>query len=102
MEYIKLLRPYSWIKNTLIFIPLFFAKQLFFLAKLETVFVSFILFCLVASCVYIINDIIDVKQDGLHPKKQNRPLASNKITRKNALLLLVSLLIISILLLFYA
>ena len=101
MEYIKLIRPYSWIKNTLIFIPLFFAKQLFFVGKLETVFVSFILFCLVASCVYIINDLIDIKQDRLHPTKRNRPLASNKITRKNALLLLASLLVLSIFLLFY-
>jgi decaprenyl-phosphate phosphoribosyltransferase len=101
MEYLRLLRPYSWVKNVLIFVPLFFARELFIVDKVHAVFLSFVLFCLAASCVYIINDIIDIQQDQLHPEKCHRPLASKKITRSQALFLLGGLLLLAGLLSFY-
>ncbi|MDB5188770.1 MAG: phosphoribose diphosphate:decaprenyl-phosphate phosphoribosyltransferase [Candidatus Nomurabacteria bacterium] len=88
MEYLRLLRPYNWIKNFLVFIPLFFAKQLFIPGKLSSVFLSFMLFCLVASFVYIVNDLVDVEQDRQHSKKQHRPIASGKVSPRQASMLL--------------
>jgi 4-hydroxybenzoate polyprenyltransferase len=95
MEYIRLLRPYNWIKNFLVFIPLFFAREILFPGKLFDVFLSFILFCLVASCVYIINDLADVEQDRLHPKKQYRPIASGKVSPTSAKILLLVLTVVT-------
>jgi 4-hydroxybenzoate polyprenyltransferase len=41
--------------------------------------VAFLLFCAVSSAVYLVNDLADVKQDRLHPKKRHRPLASGDL-----------------------
>lgn len=95
MECIRLLRPYNWIKNFLVFIPLFFAREILLPGKLLDVFLSFILFCLVASCVYIINDLADVEQDRLHPKKQHRPIASRKVSPTKAKFLLLGLTVVA-------
>ncbi len=101
MEYLRLLRPYSWIKNFLVFIPLFFAKQFFSDGKIKIVLLSFILFCLAASCVYIINDLADAQQDRLHPKKQHRPIASGNISPLHAKVLLLALAIATSIVLSY-
>lgn len=74
------LRPAQWIKNLFIFLPLIFGGRLFdFSIALKTT-VSFFIFSIAASTVYLINDIIDLKNDKLHPVKRLRPLASGKIT----------------------
>jgi len=101
MEYLRLLRPYSWIKNFLVFIPLFFAKQFFSDGKIKIVLLSFILFCLAASCVYIINDLADAQQDRLHPKKQHRPIASGSVSPLHAKVLLLALAIATSIVLSY-
>lgn len=93
-EYVKLLRPRHYIKNILLFLPLFFSVNLFNLQKFLIVCISFFVFCMVASIVYVINDIFDIKKDKMHPIKKNRPLASGKISIKSALILLLILLII--------
>ena len=78
------MRPYQWIKNFFVFIPLLFGHQLFEVSVfLKTVGV-FILFCLIASAVYLINDIVDLKNDKGHRDKRLRPLASGKITALQA------------------
>lgn len=84
MEYLRLLRPQQWIKNLLVLAPLFFAQKFFSLAQLETTIWAVILFCGVASAVYIINDIADRAKDKLHPTKQFRPIASGKISVRSA------------------
>lgn len=55
--------------------------------------VAFILFSLLASSIYIFNDLMDIKEDRAHPKKKYRPLASGKVSAKTAkmLILLLSL-----------
>lgn len=77
--FIKLLRPRHWLKNLFVFVPVFFAKEIFELTRLEKAGWTFFVFCLVASAVYIINDIVDRKEDALHPQKKHRPLAAGKI-----------------------
>lgn len=87
-NYIKLLRVKHCIKNFLIFLPLVFNGSLFNIEKLENSIVGFISFTFVASSVYVINDIEDRNLDRLHPKKRNRPIASGKVSIKEAIGLL--------------
>ncbi|MBS0029686.1 decaprenyl-phosphate phosphoribosyltransferase [Chitinophaga sp. 22321] len=87
MKYIKLLRPKHWVKNAFLFIPLFFAGEIFNSSKLLPVLVGFIAFSLIASSIYIINDYKDIEADKQHPEKCKRPLASGAISRQAALLL---------------
>lgn len=78
------LRPKQWIKNFFIFLPLIFGKKLFvFPANLKTV-IAFCLFSLAASVVYLVNDIIDIEKDKLHPTKRLRPIASGKVGVRQA------------------
>ena len=101
-EYIKLIRPFHWIKNILIFVPLFFGGQITNIHKLGILVLGFISFSFVASSVYIINDIQDAEKDRKHPKKKFRPIASGKISKVNAAKFLVILLIIAALIMIYA
>jgi 4-hydroxybenzoate polyprenyltransferase len=76
---LKTMRPRQWTKNGFVFFALFFDKQLFvqeaFLRTLE----GFILFCLISSVIYIVNDIADIESDRKHPEKRKRPLASGAL-----------------------
>ncbi len=90
--FIKLLRPKQWIKNLFVFAPLIFAKHVFEYSYLTTVVAAFILFCLISSGVYVLNDIIDCEKDRLHPKKKNRPIASGTISKVEGGFLLLVLL----------
>lgn len=93
MAYLKLLRPKDWAKNLFLFIPLFFASQIFNLDKIIQVFYGFIAFCCIASSIYIINDYRDIEDDRKHPVKRNRPLASGAVKPTAALLICGILLI---------
>jgi len=86
---IKLIRPKQWIKNTFLFAALIFAKELFQVGPLLTALQAFAVFCLTASSVYIINDIVDVEADRAHPKKRFRPIAARIITIPQAMIMLV-------------
>jgi 4-hydroxybenzoate polyprenyltransferase len=80
------LRPTQWIKNLFIFLPLIFGKKLFvFPTNLKTV-IAFCLFSLAASVVYLINDIIDIEKDKIHPTKYLRPIASGKVSIRQAII----------------
>jgi 4-hydroxybenzoate polyprenyltransferase len=101
LDYLKLLRPIQWIKNLLIFVPIIFAKELFIEHKLATTSFAFFTFCLIASSMYVVNDIFDRKIDVLHPQKQFRPIASGKVSLKAALLLAFILLFGSSLMVYF-
>ena len=76
---IRLLRPRQWIKNFAIFAAITFGGELFNGALFQKVFLGFIVFCLLSSATYIINDIFDIKKDKLHPFKKFRPLARGDV-----------------------
>jgi decaprenyl-phosphate phosphoribosyltransferase len=86
-----LLRPKQWIKNSFVFMPLIFSEQFLQPHLIQLSILAFIVFCLMASATYIINDIHDVEQDKLHPMKAKRPLATGAVSIKSALSLLFSL-----------
>jgi 4-hydroxybenzoate polyprenyltransferase len=76
---IKTMRPKQWAKNGFLFAALIFDKQLLQpLAFLRTL-AGFVLFCLLSSAVYIINDLADIEADRSHPKKRSRPIAAGTL-----------------------
>lgn len=94
-KYLKLIRVTHWLKNALIFLPLFFSGNLFSVSKIVLAAIGFVAFSLVASCVYMINDINDVEADRKHPVKKNRPLASGAIKIRTAVIMVILFLLIS-------
>jgi 4-hydroxybenzoate polyprenyltransferase len=84
-----LLRVEHWVKNLFLFIPPFFAARLHEPAVFLRVTLGFLAFSLVASGVYILNDLVDAPQDRLHPDKKNRPIASGAVTPRQAIVVLV-------------
>lgn len=97
---IKLLRPKHSVKNLLIFLPLIFGLKDLTLKDFRTSILGFIVFCLVASSIYIINDYKDIEKDRLHPVKKKRPLASGAVTKKEAWITFSVLLLVAIIISF--
>jgi 4-hydroxybenzoate polyprenyltransferase len=90
-NYLLLTRPFQWVKNIIIFIPLIFAKKLFELDAFVLSSIAFVSFILASSIIYIFNDICDLEKDKKHPIKRNRPLANNSLKKKDAYLLIILL-----------
>lgn len=89
---LRAMRPKQWIKNAFIFAGIFFDAKIYHLQSLIHTLLAFIIFCLVSSAIYLLNDLADMDKDRLHPVKKNRPLASGAlrpITAKVATLLLL-------------
>ncbi len=76
---LRLLRPRQWAKNFFIFAAIVFAGQLFNPIALKPVILGFIIFCMVSSATYIVNDIFDRENDRRHPFKRFRPLAHGDV-----------------------
>lgn len=76
---IKTMRPTQWVKNVLIFAALVFDRKLRYVDAIQDTVLGFILFSLVASSIYLINDISDVESDRQHPKKKFRPIANGDL-----------------------
>lgn len=77
-QYLRVMRPHQWLKNILIFLPVLASHQL----TTETfghALLAFVAFCLVASSVYTLNDLLDLAADRAHPRKRNRPFASGEV-----------------------
>jgi 4-hydroxybenzoate polyprenyltransferase len=77
--YLKPLRPQQWLKNMLLFVPLLAAHRLFEDAFLGKALLAFVAFGCVASSGYLINDLLDLQQDRLHPRKRTRPFAAGDL-----------------------
>jgi 4-hydroxybenzoate polyprenyltransferase len=92
----QLLRVYQWSKNGLVVLPLVFAQQLGDPTSIVRSLVATFAFCLAASATYIINDILDYKQDKKHPRKCLRPLPAGKISHVAAALIAACLLVAAI------
>ena len=93
---ISLLRPHQWLKNIFVFLPLFFDKKLLHIDYLVNAIWAFAAFSLAASAIYCLNDIMDIEADRRHPKKRLRPLASGKISKAQAYVIMAILISISL------
>ena len=81
----KLLRPSQWVKNLVIFTGLIFSANFTNIIMLLKSVSAFIIFCVLSSSCYVINDIFDRESDKRHPQKKTRPLASGEISNLKAL-----------------
>lgn len=72
-------RIHQWVKNLLLFVPMLAAHDFFSWDKWQTLFFGFFAFCLIASSVYMINDLLDLHHDRRHPTKRKRPFASGDL-----------------------
>ncbi|MBI3536572.1 MAG: UbiA family prenyltransferase, partial [Chloroflexi bacterium] len=91
LQILKAMRPKQWDKNFLLYLPFVFTLRqvwqpftdlmwnLFFTAT-----AAFVLFCALSGAVYLINDLVDIEKDRLHPTKKFRPLASGALKRDHA------------------
>jgi 4-hydroxybenzoate polyprenyltransferase len=70
------LRPHQWTKNLLVFAALAFSKHLFEPEAFLRSLLAFALFCGLSGAVYLVNDIVDLPRDRMHPTKSTRPIAS--------------------------
>ena len=100
-EYLKLIRVKHWLKNGLVFLPLFFSINLFNTEYYLGAILAFIVFSYSASIVYVLNDISDVEKDKLHPVKKKRPLAAGTISIKQAKIVIAVLVLLSAIMIYY-
>jgi len=76
---LKLLRPHQWIKNLMVYFPLFLSGSLLNVKFSPHALLPFAAFCCASSAGYIFNDLVDRRRDAAHPQKQFRPLPSGQV-----------------------
>lgn len=92
---VQLIRLKDWFKNLIIFLPLIFSGNLNNTSLYPVLFISFFLFCLTSSVIYIINDLKDIESDKFHFLKINKkPLASGLLSKQAAISILLFLLLL--------
>lgn len=79
-DWLKALRLYQWVKNVLLFVPLFAAHKVGEPGLILQALVAFVSFGLCASSVYVINDLFDLESDRAHARKSARPFASGRLS----------------------
>lgn len=85
MEIIRLIRPWQWVKNLFVFLPMFFAGRITDFQCWKESFAVFIAVSLIASAIYCVNDVVDVEENRRHPRKRQRPVAKGTISKTYAL-----------------
>lgn len=95
------MRPEQWIKNLFVFTALLFSKNLLNLSKSIEALAGFVIFCLITGSIYLINDLVDLEKDKLHPVKSQRPLASGKLKTNTAVVIIFLLCCIGFFFAFY-
>lgn len=93
--YLTLLRPKQWLKNLFLLAPAFFAQIPLYNGAWFNLSLGFIVFSLLASAIYVLNDYLDREGDRAHPEKRLRPIASGAVPEKHAFIIFPLLLIVS-------
>jgi len=88
---LRTMRPKQWTKNVFVWGALLFDVKLLQPQPFIRTLIAFVLFCVISSVVYIINDLVDIEKDRQHPTKRNRPLASGELSPKVALIAAVAM-----------
>jgi 4-hydroxybenzoate polyprenyltransferase len=96
LMFIKAMRCRQWLKNILIFTPMFLAHRFMETAVLTDAVLAFFAFSFAASSIYVLNDLFDLSADQHHPRKCKRPFASGDLPIAVGSLLMPLLVIISI------
>jgi 4-hydroxybenzoate polyprenyltransferase len=82
--WLRLLRPWQWLKNAFVLAPLVFSGRMGDGAAVVDSVLAFVLFCLLASGIYAWNDVADIAQDRAHPAKRHRPVAAGAVSARSA------------------
>jgi 4-hydroxybenzoate polyprenyltransferase len=93
---IRAMRPLQWSKNSLVFAALLFDKRVFQWDALWHTLAAAMVFSAVSSAIYLVNDVRDLHQDRLHPKKRNRPIAAGEVSQGQAMRVAVALLTVGL------
>lgn len=93
---LKAMRPRQWTKNGFVYAALLFDAKLLDVSLFVRTTVGFLLFCLLSSAVYLMNDLADIEADRLHPTKRNRPLASGALNPRLAVVACAVSLVVSV------
>lgn len=100
---LKTMRPRQWTKNLIIYLPFLFTLRQYWqpftnemYSMFATATAAFALFCVLSGVVYLINDLVDVEKDRLHPTKRFRPLASGALPRAHAIVAIGVFLLITL------
>ncbi|MBL9024439.1 MAG: UbiA family prenyltransferase [Myxococcales bacterium] len=93
---VRAMRPEQWFKNVFVLAPIVFAKHLTHPTIVISAIGGFGTFCLLASSVYVMNDLVDLEADRVHPKKRYRPIASGRVSIAAAKVLGVALVLIGL------
>ena len=91
----KALRLHQWAKNLLVFVPLMATHQFSNLGLLIDGVLAFLCFGMCASSVYLLNDLLDLKDDRQHRSKRNRPLAAGTFPMMHAVIWIAGLLVLA-------
>ncbi|MBI3913141.1 MAG: decaprenyl-phosphate phosphoribosyltransferase [Chloroflexi bacterium] len=105
---IQAMRPRQWDKNFLLYLPFVFTlRQVWqpFTEQMYSLFLTataaFVIFCALSGVVYLINDLLDVEKDRLHPTKRFRPIASGALPRAHAKTASIALIVVALPLAFW-
>jgi 4-hydroxybenzoate polyprenyltransferase len=94
--WIKAVRVHQWLKNLLIFVPLLASHELGSVAALLKGLGAIVLFSCCASSAYILNDLVDVEHDRIHPHKSRRPFASGQLSVRSGRIVFPLLLVVAL------
>ena len=95
-DWIQLARPQQWIKNGFVLAPLLFSGRVRDPEAIGLAGVAFVVFCLLASAVYTVNDVVDRVSDQAHPTKRHRPIAAGRVAPSTALGIGITLALVAI------
>jgi 4-hydroxybenzoate polyprenyltransferase len=87
----KLARPTQWLKNGVVLAALVFGGGIMQAELMQTALLAVVIFCLLSSAIYTLNDLIDREKDRQHPLKRNRPIASGRVSPGTAVLMIALL-----------
>lgn len=90
------IRPRQWYKNVLLFVGILFSANILNASMWPEVLLAFVYFCMLSAGEYLINDILDRERDRVHPIKSQRPIASGRLKVGHALLVALSLIVLSL------
>jgi decaprenyl-phosphate phosphoribosyltransferase len=90
-KYIRLLRPHQWPKQSIVIVPILSLGHAIDLIGILYGLASIITFTLIASTIYILNDLFDIEEDKLDLIRKQRPLASGTVSKHAAIILLINL-----------
>jgi 4-hydroxybenzoate polyprenyltransferase len=99
----KTMRPRQWTKNLIIYLPFLFTLRQYwqpFTSEMYSMFATataaFVLFCMLSGVIYLVNDLVDIEKDQLHPTKRFRPLASGALNKTVAQFAIVFFLVVGL------